>query len=129
MPIQRWQERFGEFVARKQQEAARAVLPPYVTEEERPGPGMLAENLPSAFERLRALGVTQVSAIGGRRIATQLIEAGLVRDVYLTTSPRPGGEPNTPMYPKPLKGAVVVRKRGTGSESGVIFEHVRLTAT
>ncbi len=287
MPIQRWQERFDDFAARKQQEAARAVLPPYLTEQEQPDPGMLAignpwskplfdgdfylspavdptrpgcnlvfvqskdgntgaknpstlgggetdkhliyeglsraaadavlagaetirggalilsvwhpelvrlresfgkprhpiqvvttlqgldlehgllfntpairvvlitvgscaklmdeqaaarpwitpvvmgtpEDLPYAFERLRAIGVAQISAIGGRRIATQLIDAGLVQDVYLTTSPRPGGEPNTPMYPKPLKGTVVVRKRGTGSESGVIFEHVRLTAT
>ena len=287
MPIQRWQERFDEFVARKQQEAARAVLPPYVTEEEQADPGMLAignawsralfdgdfylsppvdparpgcnlvfvqskdgntgarnpstlgggetdkhliyeglsraaadavlagaetirggtlilsvwhpelvrlreslgkprhpvqvvatlqglnlehgllfntpairvilitvgscarlmdeqvaarpwitrvvmgspEDLPCAFERLRALGVTQVSAIGGRRIATQLIDARLVQDVYLTTSPRTGGEPDTPMYPKPLEGAVTVRKRGTGGESGVIFEHLRLTAT
>jgi riboflavin biosynthesis pyrimidine reductase len=287
VPIQRWQERFDEFVARKQQEAARAVLPPYVTEEEQADPGMLAignawskalfdgdfylsppvdparlgcnlvfvqskdgntgaknpstlaggdtdkhliyeglsraaadavlagaetirggalilsvwhpelvrlresmgkprhpvqvvatlqgldlthgllfntpairvvlvtvgscarlmdeqiaarpwitpvvmgspEDLPYAFGRLRALGVAQVSAIGGRRIATQLIDAGLVQDVYLTTSPRTGGQPDTPMYPKPLKGAVMVRKRGTDGESGVIFEHVRLTAT
>ena len=287
MPIQRWHERFDEFVARKQQEAARAVLPPYVTEEEQADPRMLAignawsralfdgdfylsppvdparpgcnlvfvqskdgntgaknpstlgggetdkhliyeglsraaadavlagaetirggtlilsvwhpelvrlreslgkprhpvqvvatlqglnlehgllfntpsigvilitvgscarlmdeqvavrpwitpvvmgspQDLPYAFERLRALGVTRVSAIGGRRIATQLIDARLVQDVYLTTSPRTGGEPDTPMYPKPLEGAVTVRKRGTGGESGVIFEHLRLTAT
>lgn len=102
-----------------EQVAARPWITPVVMDK--------PEDLPYAFERLRALGVTQVSAIGGRRIATQLIEAGLVQDVYLTTSPRPGGEPNTPMYPKPLKGAVMLRKRGTGGESGVTFEHTRLT--
>jgi riboflavin biosynthesis pyrimidine reductase len=84
------------------------------------------EDLPRAFEQLRELGITHVSAIGGRKIAAQLIDAGLVQDVYLTTSPRAGGEPNTPMYPGSLKGAVVVRKRGTDGESGVTFEHIRL---
>ena len=84
------------------------------------------EDLPHAFEQLRELGITHVSAIGGRRIAAQLIDARLVQDVYLTTSPRDGGEPNTPMYPGSLEGAVVVRKRGTDGESGVTFEHIRL---
>lgn len=85
--------------------------------------------LPYAFEQLRALGIGHVSAIGGRKIAAQLIDAGLVQDVYLTTSPRAGGEPDTRMYPGPLKGAVVVRKRGTDGESGVTFEHTRLIST
>jgi 5-amino-6-(5-phosphoribosylamino)uracil reductase len=83
-------------------------------------------DLPEAFERLRALGIERISAIGGRNVATQLIDAGLVHEVYLTTAPRPGGEPNTPMYPRPLNRRVVVRKRGTGPESGVVFEHFLL---
>jgi hypothetical protein len=29
--------------------------------------------------------------------------AGLVQDLYLTTSPKPGGEPDTPLYPRPLQ--------------------------
>ena len=86
------------------------------------------EDLPRAFEQLRELGIMQVSAIGGRKIAAQLIDARLVQDVYLTTSPRAGGEPDTPMYPGSLKGAVVVRKRGTDGESGVTFEHIRLSS-
>ena len=86
-------------------------------------------DLPRAFEQLREMGIARVSAIGGRRIAAQLIDARLVQDVYLTTSPRAGGEPNTPMYPRSLKGAVVVGKRGTDGESGVTFEHIRLTST
>jgi 5-amino-6-(5-phosphoribosylamino)uracil reductase len=98
---------------------------PWVTPVVMDAPG----HLPSAFEQLRALGIAHVSAIGGRKIATQLIDPGLVQDVYLTTSPRAGGEPDTPMYPGPLKGAVVVRKRGTDGESGVTFEHTRLMPT
>jgi riboflavin biosynthesis pyrimidine reductase len=86
------------------------------------------EDLPRAFEQLRELGIIHVSAIGGRKIAAQLIDARLVQDVYLTTSPRAGGEPDTPMYPGSLKGAVVVRKRGTDGESGVTFEHIRLSS-
>jgi len=86
------------------------------------------EDLPHAFEQLRELGITHVSAIGGRKIAAQLVDARLVQDVYLTTSPRPGGEPDTPMYPGSLKGAVVVRKWGTDGESGVTFEHIKLSA-
>jgi len=52
-----------------------------------------------------------------------VIDAGLVRDGYLTTSPREGGQPNTAMYPKPLRADLVVRKQGTGPETGVVFEH------
>jgi riboflavin biosynthesis pyrimidine reductase len=82
------------------------------------------DQLKPAFERLRALGIDRISCIGGRKVATQLIDAGLIQDVYLTTSPLSGGEPNTPMYPKPLNGPIVVRKRGTGPEAGVVFEHL-----
>ena len=80
-----------------------------------------------AFEQLRALGLERISCVGGRTLAAQLIDAGLVQDLYLTTSPRTGGEPGTPIYPKPLNAEPVVRKIGTGAEAGVVFEHVRLT--
>jgi 5-amino-6-(5-phosphoribosylamino)uracil reductase len=86
-----------------------------------------ASDIGVAFQELRGLGLERLSCIGGRRIATELVDAGLIQDVYLTTSPRPGGEPNTPMYPRPLDGHVAVRKRGTSDEAGVTFEHVRLT--
>jgi riboflavin biosynthesis pyrimidine reductase len=79
-----------------------------------------------AFRRLRAMGIGRVSAIGGRTIARALIEAGLIQDLYLTTSGRPGGLPNTPLCPKPLEGALVVRKQGTGPEAGVRFDHLLL---
>ena len=84
------------------------------------------EDLPFAFAELRRMGIERVSVVGGRRVATQLIDAGLVQDVYLTTSPREGGDPNTPMYPGRLDGYLVVRKRGTGPETGVVFEHTVL---
>lgn len=81
-------------------------------------------NLPAAFRTMRAMGIARISAVGGRTIARALVDAGLIQDLYLTTSPRRGGEPDTPLYPSPIKGNVVVRKRGTGDEEGVVFEHL-----
>ena len=82
------------------------------------------DDLPKAFEQLRGHGLQRVSAIGGRTIATALIDARLVQDLYLTVSPRPGGNPDTPIHPRTLQGDVVVRKHGTGSDAGVTFEHL-----
>jgi riboflavin biosynthesis pyrimidine reductase len=77
-----------------------------------------------AFEQLPTLGVRLISCIGGRRLARSLLDAGLVDDVYLTTAPCPGGEPNTPLPTAASDGRLVVRKRGTLDEAGVVFEHV-----
>ena len=84
------------------------------------------EDLPAAFETLRTCGIERISSVGGRHLATQLIDAGLIQDLYLTTSARTGGEPGTPMYPRPLKGRTLVRAHGTGVDAGVIFEHRQL---
>ena len=83
----------------------------------------------AAFEQLRAMGVRRISAVGGRGLAAELIDAGLVQDLYLTTSPVAGGEPGTPMYSRPLDLQTVVRKRGTLHETGVVFEHLVLRPT
>jgi len=83
-------------------------------------------DLPWAMRQIRQHGITRVSCIGGRSIAGQLLDAGLVSDVYLTTSAKDGGEPDTPLYRKPTGGEVVVRKHGTGEDRGVVFEHLRL---
>ena len=83
--------------------------------------------LPGAFQELRRRGVERVSCIGGRTLARPMLDAGLVQDVYLTTGTNEGGAPGTPFYDKPLHGREVVRKRGTGADEGVIFEHVMLT--
>ena len=80
-----------------------------------------------AFRQLRELGIQRISCIGGRTIAEQLIDAGLIQDVYLTTAPQPGGEPNTPFYSKPLPAREVVRKHGSGQDTGVIFQHLVLS--
>ena len=85
-----------------------------------------SEDLPAAFEALRTFGIERISAVGGRHLATQLIDAGLIQDVYLTTSARTGGEPGTPMYPRPLKTHTLVRAHGTGADADVIFEHRQL---
>jgi riboflavin biosynthesis pyrimidine reductase len=85
-----------------------------------------ANDLRAGFEALKKLGQSRISVVGGRTIARALVAANLIEDVYLTTSPKSGGEPNTPLFEKPIQSDVIVRKHGTGPESGVIFEHRRL---
>jgi riboflavin biosynthesis pyrimidine reductase len=86
-----------------------------------------ASDLRGAFEELRRLGIERVSCIGGRTLAGQLLDRRLVQDVYLTTGTKAGGEPGTPLYDKPLQGREIVRKRGTGPDTGVVFEHIGLS--
>ena len=86
-------------------------------------------SLNDAFEQLRAMGIERISAVGGRGLATELIDAGLVQELYLTTSPITGGEPGTPIYSRRLDLRTVVRKRGTLHETGVLFEHSLLPST
>jgi riboflavin biosynthesis pyrimidine reductase len=80
--------------------------------------------LPETFARLAAMGIGTISCVGGRTLASALLDARVVDEVYLTTGPRPGGEPATPLHPGPWRDRTIVRKRGTGEEAGVIFEHV-----
>ena len=63
----------------------------------------------------RVRGVRRISAIGGRKTASALIDEGLVQDLTLTTSARPGGEPHTPFYvgKKPPSLTPILRKRAT----------------
>jgi 5-amino-6-(5-phosphoribosylamino)uracil reductase len=86
-----------------------------------------AHDLTDAFRQLRRLGIERISCIGGRTLARQLIDAGLIQDLYLTTSAKNGGEPNTPLYPTPLQGDLIGRKHGTGTDTGVVFEHSTLS--
>jgi riboflavin biosynthesis pyrimidine reductase len=85
-----------------------------------------AHDLADAFRRLRGLRLERISCIGGRTLARQLIDAGLIQDLYLTTSPMEGGEPDTPLYEGALRRSLVVRKHGSGVETGVLFEHFTL---
>ena len=88
-----------------------------------------AEDLPHGLRRLREMGVGRISCIGGRTLARQLIDARLIQDLYLTKSPKVGGEPGTPLYPGALESGLIVRKRGTGPDEGVVFEHRQLLTT
>src|SRR5262249_9053241 len=88
-----------------------------------------ATDLPSAFRQMRSLGIRTISCVGGRTLARQLIDAGVIQDIYLTRSPKSGGEPHTPLYPRPLARDLVVGKRGTGADTGVVFEHTRLISS
>jgi len=85
-----------------------------------------SHDLPYAMREIRTKGLSRVSCVGGRSIAGQLLDAGLVSDVYLTTSAKEGGEPDTPLYRKPIGGELVLRKHGTHEDQGVVFEHLRL---
>jgi len=111
-------------------EGARA-LRPYT--EKRPWIRVLSagptSDVRAGLKALRAAhSITRVSSIGGRTLTTQLIDAGIVQDIYLTTSPKPGGEPNTPFYTgdRPLATTLVVRKAGRQEEAGVVFDHLIL---
>lgn len=69
-----------------------------------------------------------ISLIGGRTLATSLAKEHAIMDLYLTTSPKSGGDPNTPWYTgaRKLQKRLVVRKAGLGEESGVVFQHFLL---
>lgn len=95
---------------------------PWVT----PLPMRAPADVRAAFQDLRRLGITTISCIGGRMLARQLLDAALIEDLYLTTAAKDGGEPGTPLYPGPLDGNLVIRKRGTGADQGVVFEHLTL---
>ena len=108
-----------------------ATLAPRI--EGRPWISIVAEpqesHLIAGLRRLRdGHAIRRISCIGGRTLATELIDAGVVQDLYLTTSPRPGGEPGTPFYTGPVPPVMrrVVKKAGLGGEAGVVFEHLLL---
>jgi riboflavin biosynthesis pyrimidine reductase len=87
-------------------------------------------DLADAFRRLRRdHGLTRLSVVGGRTIATSLIDAGLVQDLCLTTSAQSGGQPNTPFYAGHRSPALelIVRKRGIGP-TAITFEHFAVAA-
>jgi PAS domain S-box-containing protein len=73
--------------------------------------------------------IKRISAIGGRVTATSLVDAGLVQDIYLTTSAIEAGDPNTPWYVGPHAPDLetIVRKREVAEVSPILFEHLVLT--
>jgi len=89
----------------------------------------LGDDLPATFARLRRdHGIRRISAVGGRVTATSLVDAGVVQDIYLTTTAIDGGEPNTPWYAGERRPAldVIVRKREVADDSPILFEHLAI---
>ena len=87
-------------------------------------------DLTDAFRRLRRdHALTRISVIGGRKVATSLIDIGLIQDLYLTTSAFDGGQPNTPFYAGDRSPTLdlIVRKRGTDPGAAITFEHFALS--
>ena len=80
----------------------------------------------TALQALKTHGIETISAIGGRRTAHAMLAEHVVHDLYLTTSRKSAGEPNTPLLEEPLTAPEVVVKAGTGPEEGVRFVHYAL---
>lgn len=81
----------------------------------------------AALEHLRTEhGIRRISVVGGRTVATSLLDAGVVQDVYLTMTEKEAGEPGTPLYTgsKPPIFDAIVRKRSTDPEAPFLFEHL-----
>ena len=86
---------------------------------------LATDNLSDAFRRLRhAHGLSRISVVGGRTLATSLIDAGLIQDICLTTSPLSGGQSNTPFYAGHRSPTLelIVRKQAPGA-TAMTFEH------
>jgi riboflavin biosynthesis pyrimidine reductase len=76
----------------------------------------------------REHGIQRISSIGGRGAASSLIDAGVVQDLYLTTTSRDAGEPNTPFYTgkRPPAFDLIVRKQGTDPDLPIVVEQLAL---
>jgi len=87
---------------------------------------ILGPSLQEQFAQLHARGMTRFCSIGGRRSASELIDAGLVQDVYLTTTQSSAGEPGTPWYvgTERLSLEPVLVKEWDGRDGVVRFEHL-----
>ena len=84
---------------------------------------------PALSTLLREFGIRRLSCIGGRTTATALLDASVVDDLYLTTSARGGGDPDTPFYvgQRPPTLEPIVRKRGLDPQAPIRFEHFRVS--
>jgi riboflavin biosynthesis pyrimidine reductase len=90
------------------------------------------EGLRAALARLRLdHGIRRISAVGGRSAATTLIDAALVQDLWLTTTARSAGEPNTPFYAghRPPSCELIVRKQELATDEAIRVEHLALHYT
>jgi riboflavin biosynthesis pyrimidine reductase len=106
----------------RQRLAAALEARPWVT-------AVVAGSLREQFASLGDAGIRRACSVGGRRSASALVDAGLVRDVYLTTTSVSGGEPGTPWYTGTARLATdaVLTKEWDGEHGPVRFEHLVLT--
>jgi riboflavin biosynthesis pyrimidine reductase len=82
-------------------------------------------DLRAALAQLRDRGMAVVSAVGGRRIATSLLDAGLVTDLYVTVREPSSTAAALSFYNgPPLVRRRLLSKAGRGSEGAVRFEHL-----
>jgi riboflavin biosynthesis pyrimidine reductase len=84
------------------------------------------DDLRPAVDQLRlAYGIHRISAVGGRRTATRLVDSGLARDIYLTTTSHDGGDPGTPWYSgaSPPRLTLITEKEWHDRGSRVVFDH------
>jgi riboflavin biosynthesis pyrimidine reductase len=86
---------------------------------------VVARSLPEQFAQLRDAGIRRACSVGGRRSATALVDADLVKDVYLTTTQAESGEPGTPWYTgkRRLEMKTVAIREWDGEHGVVRFEH------
>jgi len=78
-----------------------------------------------ALKQLREQGIAVVSAVGGRRVATTLLDAGLVTDLYVTVR-EPGSTASALSFyhGPPLVRRRLLAKAGRGAEGDIRFEHL-----
>jgi len=82
-------------------------------------------DLRAALTQLRDRGMAVVSAVGGRRIATSLLDAGLVTDLYVTVREPASAASALSFYNgPPLVRRRLLSKAGRGPEGAVRFEHL-----
>jgi riboflavin biosynthesis pyrimidine reductase len=90
----------------------------------------IGDSLTEMFAGLRRdHHIGRISAIGGRVAATSLVDAGLVQDLYLTTSAIDAGDPDTPWYvgERCPRLETIVKKREVTQSSPLLFEHLAIT--
>jgi riboflavin biosynthesis pyrimidine reductase len=91
---------------------------------------LLAGDLRRAIDQLRdAEGIRRISAIGGRFTASRLVDAGLVQDLYLTTTSDHGGEPGTPGYSGATPPGLDVITKNEWLDDGTLLtlEHISIS--
>jgi riboflavin biosynthesis pyrimidine reductase len=86
--------------------------------------------LRATFAALRAVdGISRISVVGGRTIASALLDAGLIQELFLTTTSLSAGEANTPLYTGRHQPAFdLMLKKQTRGHMPILFEHLTVAS-